>query len=110
MVPTRHGSNERRESVTFSHVVSTCSEIGSSSSIRLPNGSKVGLDAQMEPEGTALEPDATPSRQVCRLGFLDQPEDSGVEGTRRCFLAGRHGQLHVIEADDFSTHRRSHFP
>lgn len=63
---------------------------------------KVGVHAEMEPQRPAAEPDAAALCQIGRLRFFDETEHACIEGPCLGFLTRWHGQLHVIEPDDFS--------
>jgi hypothetical protein len=54
----------------------------------------------MDLDRAALEPGPAAGREHRGLGQLGDPEQSGVEGARVRLAPGRHGELHVIDADD----------
>ena len=68
--------------------------------VGLPRRAEVGVHAQVDLDRAALEPGPAASRERRRLGQLGDPEQARVEGARLRLAAGRHGELHVIDADD----------
>jgi hypothetical protein len=65
--------------------------------VALAGGAEALLDAQVQLQAAGAEPRAAPRGQHRRLGDLGQAEDADEEGPRGLLLAGRHGQLHVVE-------------
>lgn len=70
--------------------------------VRLARRSKVRLYPEVKPQSAAAEPHAASHGQVWRLLLLDEPEYSGIERARHLLGADRHGDLHVVESDDFT--------
>ncbi len=58
------------------------------------------LDAEVNLDAVALEPAASPGLQMRWLGHSRQPEQALTERLSDGFLAGRHGELHVINRDN----------
>src|SRR5690242_3186181 len=66
------------------------------SRVRLPGGTEVLLNSEMDPDLAALEPDTAALREVGRLRRLRDPEENGVEAPSFLFPTGRHRQLDVM--------------
>src|SRR4051812_22362877 len=65
--------------------------------MRLSRGAKVGLDAQMNLESTALEPDSAALRQMRRFRDFRNAQHFLVEIPRCGLPARRHRKLHVFD-------------
>jgi hypothetical protein len=66
--------------------------------VSLTRGPEVRFHAQVDLQVSALEPAAAALRQVRRLGHLLNSQYVRVESAGESFAAGRHGQLHMIDA------------
>jgi len=67
------------------------------SRMRFARRPEVGLDAEVDPDCAGLEPAATASGETLGLGDARDPEQALVKDGGSCLLAGRHGQLDVVE-------------
>ena len=70
--------------------------------MRLLGRAKIGVNAKVEAQLAAPEPDAATRRKMWRLRFFSQPENSTVKGPSDRLLPSRHRQLDVIESEDFT--------
>lgn len=70
--------------------------------MRFPGRVEVRVDAEMEAQKPGAEPHSATPYQIGRLRLFDETEDARIEGPRLGLLPSRHGQLYVIESDDFS--------
>ena len=67
----------------------------------LAGGPEVGLHAEVHLHRRRLEPATAPAGQVRRLGPFRQAEQVAVEGTSLVLAARRHGELHVVDRDEW---------
>jgi hypothetical protein len=65
--------------------------------VALAGGAEVVLDTQVQLQATGGEPRATPRGEHRWLGDLGHPQDAHEEGPGGLLLAGRHGQLGVVQ-------------
>src|SRR6185295_19456175 len=73
----------------------------------LPGRPEILLDAEMQVQGPADEPDSAAFRQMLGLGDLRQTEHTAIERAGLALLPGGHGELNVVEAQDLKL-RLSH--
>src|SRR3954447_17841694 len=69
------------------------------SRMRLAGRPELRLDAEMDLDRAALDPDAAAFRELRRLHDLRHAEHADVEAAARRLRAGRTRDLHVIEAE-----------
>src|SRR4051812_24942917 len=70
--------------------------------MRLARRSKVRVYAKVEADAVSPEPHPSTPGEVGGLRFLAQAQHASIELARESFLASRHGELDVVECDDFS--------
>jgi hypothetical protein len=61
---------------------------------------KVGLDPEVQVDSAAPKPRAAPPRERGGLGDLLEPQYVAIESAGRVFPACRHGELHMVYADN----------
>jgi hypothetical protein len=70
----------------------------------LTSRAKVGLDPEVQLHSAAPEPYATSTREHRGLGYFLEPQHVAVEPAGCLFTARRHGELHVVYADNAHRH------
>ena len=72
--------------------------------MRLAGRPELRLDAEMDLDRAALDPDAAAFRELRRLHELRHAEHADIEAAARRLRAGRNRDLHVIEAEHRGRH------
>jgi hypothetical protein len=70
------------------------------SRVGLSGRAELGIDAEVNLEGAALEPRSAPARERGWLRDLGYPEEPRIELAGRFLPARRHRELDVVDADD----------
>ena len=63
---------------------------------------EIRFDAKMQSQSAAAKPHAASRRKVWRLGLLDEAKHAGIELTSGGLHPRRHGELHVIQAENLN--------
>lgn len=66
--------------------------------VRLACGTKIGIDAEMQFDGTAVQPETAPARKMLGLPNFFKPHDADVERPRVRFATGRQCELYVVDS------------
>jgi|SRR5579884_2606990 len=98
--------------INFVHFDFRCSQfrdetfvVGTSESgMRLPGWPKICFDPEMHLNATAFKPTATAVRQFRWLRDLVHSEQISVETPRCSFFASRHGELNMINGNEWRIH------
>jgi hypothetical protein len=69
--------------------------------MRLPGRTKLGLDAEMDLDDSALKPASATLLEFGGFLNFDHAQQSSIKGAGMVFLARRHSQLHVVDRTEW---------
>jgi hypothetical protein len=67
----------------------------------LPGCPEIGFDPKMQAQGATAKPTTATRGQVGRLNLFGEAHQVDIKGPRTVFLARRHGELHMVKAQQF---------
>ena len=70
--------------------------------MRLSCRTKILLNTEMHPDAVRLKPHPAAFGQFGRLAHFRNAEQAGIEASRHAFTARRHGELDMVESNDWT--------
>ena len=68
----------------------------------LPGRMKIRIHTKVQSQSPSAKPCAPTRGKIRWFLLFDQPKNTAIERSRRCFLTRGHGQLDVIESENFA--------
>lgn len=73
--------------------------------MRFPRGAEIGFNSQVNLRAATREPATAPRGQRRRLGKFSHSKQPDIKCARRVFRARGHGELNVIDRDEWMIHQ-----